>query len=122
MKARQETYWKSRIIHLQGLSLNIIDTAGIRETEDIIEKMGVEKAKGCPRNPDLIIYVVDASRPLDENDAKILNLVLDKKTIILLNKTDLTTVVSREMLETHLQGKQIPMIEIWQKRNWESRS
>ena len=99
-------------IHLQGLSLNIIDTAGIRETEDIIEKMGVEKAKEYAKNADLIIYVVDASRPLDENDAKILNLVLDKKTIILLNKTDLTTVVSREMLETHLQGKQIPMIEI----------
>ena len=76
-------------IHLQGLSLNIIDTAGIRDTEDVIEKMGVEKAKEYAKSADLVIYVVDASRSLDENDQKILNLVLDKKAIILLNKTDL---------------------------------
>ena len=66
-------------IHLQGLSLNIIDTAGIRETEDVIEKMGVEKAKEYAKGADLVIYVVDASRPLDENDQKILSLVRDKK-------------------------------------------
>ena len=69
-------------IHLQGLSLNIIDTAGIRDTEDVIEKMGVEKAKEYAKSADLVIYVVDASRSLDENDQKILNLVLDKKAII----------------------------------------
>ena len=95
-------------IHLQGLSLNIIDTAGIRDTEDVIEKMGVENAKSA----DLVIYVVDASRSLDENDQKILNLVLDKKAIILLNKTDLKTVVSKEMLAEQLPGREIPMIEI----------
>ena len=55
-------------IHLQGLSLNIIDTAGIRDTEDVIEKMGVEKAKEYAKSADLVIYVVDASRSLDEND------------------------------------------------------
>ena len=65
-------------IHLQGLSLNIIDTAGIRDTEDVIEKMGVEKAKEYAKSADLVIYVVDASRSLDENDQKILNLVLEK--------------------------------------------
>ena len=89
-------------IHLQGLSLNIIDTAGIRETEDVIEKMGVEKAKEYAKGADLVIYVVDASRPLDENDQKILSLVRDKKAIILLNKTDLETVVSKEMLKVVL--------------------
>ena len=99
-------------IHLQGLSLNIIDTAGIRDTEDVIEKMGVEKAKEYAKSADLVIYVVDASRSLDENDQKILNLVLDKKAIILLNKTDLKTVVSKEMLAEQLPGREIPMIEI----------
>ena len=99
-------------IHLQGLSLNIIDTAGIRDTEDVIEKMGVEKAKEYAKSADLVIYVVDASRSLDENDQKILNLVLDKKAIILLNKTDLETVVSKEMLAEQLLGREIPMIEI----------
>ena len=56
--------------------------------------------------------MVDASRSLDENDQKILNLVLDKKAIILLNKTDLETVVSKEMLAEQLLGREIPMIEI----------
>ena len=99
-------------IHLQGLSLNIIDTAGIRETEDVIEKMGVEKAKEYAKGADLVIYVVDASRPLDENDQKILSLVRDKKAIILLNKTDLETVVSKEMLKEQIGEQEIPMIEI----------
>ena len=58
-------------IRLQGLTLNIIDTAGIRQTDDIVEKMGVDKAKEYAKEADLIIYVVDASRNLDENDEKI---------------------------------------------------
>lgn len=99
-------------IHLQGLSLNIMDTAGIRETEDIIEQMGVQKAKEYAKEADLIIYVVDASRPLDEDDEDILNLVLDKKTLILLNKTDLQTVVTKEMLREKAGQQDIPMIEI----------
>ena len=68
-------------IHLQGLSLNIIDTAGIRDTEDVIEKMGVEKAKEYAKSADLVIYVVDASRSLDENDQKILNLISAKEEL-----------------------------------------
>ena len=58
-------------IRLRGLTLNIIDTAGIRQTDDIVEKMGVDKAKEYAKEADLIIYVVDASRNLDENDEKI---------------------------------------------------
>ena len=99
-------------INIHGITLNLVDTAGIRDTEDVIEKMGVEKAKEYAKSADLVIYVVDASRSLDENDQKILNLVLDKKAIILLNKTDLKTVVSKEMLAEQLPGREIPMIEI----------
>ena len=89
-------------IRLQGLTLNIIDTAGIRQTDDIVEKMGVDKAKEYAKEADLIIYVVDASRNLDENDEKIFDLIYDKRTVILLNKSDLDTVVTEEMIRERI--------------------
>ncbi len=85
-------------IRLGDLSLKMIDTAGIRQTEDIIERIGVDKAKEYAQKADLIIYVVDASRNLDENDEKILELILDKKAVILLNKSDLDTMVTEEVI------------------------
>lgn len=81
-------------INLNGILLNVIDTAGIRETKDIIEKMGVEKAIKNASDADLIIYVMDSSTENDENDKAILNLIQDKKAIILLNKSDLESKVS----------------------------
>ena len=83
-------------ISLHGLNLNIIDTAGIRETDDIIERMGVDKAEKYAENADLLICVVDASRQLDENDDRILQFTFYKKSIILLNKTDLEMAVNVE--------------------------
>lgn len=83
-------------IKLHGIGLNIIDTAGIRDTEDEVEKIGVDKARKYAESADLIIYVVDASRELDENDEEIIRLIADKKIIILLNKTDLEQVVTEE--------------------------
>lgn len=83
-------------ISLQGISLNIIDTAGIRNTEDIVEKIGVEKAKKYAELADLIIYVVDASISLDQNDKYILKMLKGKKSIILLNKSDLDMIVKKE--------------------------
>lgn len=83
-------------IRLNGVGLNIIDTAGIRTTEDEVEKIGVDKARKYAENADLIIYVVDASRGLDENDDEIMKLIHGKKVIVLLNKTDLEQVVSEE--------------------------
>lgn len=85
-------------IRLGDLSLKMIDTAGIRQTEDIIERIGVDRAKEYAQKADLIIYVVDASRNLDENDEKILELILDKKAVILLNKSDLDTMVTEEVI------------------------
>jgi len=85
-------------IRLQGITLNIIDTAGIRETEDIVEQIGVSKAKTMADDADLIIYVVDGSCPLDENDAIIMELIRGRKAVVLLNKTDLQMVVSQEEL------------------------
>ena len=74
----------------------MIDTAGIRDTEDIVEKIGVDRARNYAGQADLILYVIDASMPLDENDEEIFRLIREKKSIILLNKTDLETVVTEE--------------------------
>ena len=90
-------------IRLQGLNLNVIDTAGIRNTEDVIEKMGVDRAKDYARNADLVIYVVDSSRNLDENDEKIMDLICDKKTVILLNKSDLDMIVTEDKMREKLR-------------------
>jgi tRNA modification GTPase len=83
-------------IYLNGICLNLIDTAGIRDTEDIIEKIGVDKSKKSAEEADLIIYVVDASIPLDRNDQEILEYIQNKRSIVLFNKADLETVVSEE--------------------------
>lgn len=76
-------------VRLHGIGLNITDTAGIRNTEDEVEKIGVDKARKYAGNADLVIYVVDASCALDENDDEIMRLIADKKVIVLLNKSDL---------------------------------
>lgn len=85
-------------IKLHGISLNIIDTAGIRSTEDAVEKIGVEKAKKYASDADLIIYVVDASVALDESDYEIIHMISEKKAIILLNKNDLQAEVTESIL------------------------
>ena len=76
-------------INLDGITLHLVDTAGIRQTEDVIEKIGVEKALKAADEADLIIYVMDSSAEFDESDRQILDLLKDKKVIILYNKTDL---------------------------------
>ena len=85
-------------ITLGGISLRMLDTAGIRSTADKVEQIGVERAKEHAKDADLILYVVDASVPLDENDAQIMELLRGRKTILLLNKSDLQTVISAEEL------------------------
>ncbi len=85
-------------IVLHGISLRMIDTAGIRNTEDVVEKIGVGKAIEYAKDADLVLYVVDASIPLDENDREIIKLLEDKKAVIILNKTDLKQVVEESDL------------------------
>ena len=101
-------------MNLNGITLNIIDTAGIRDTEDIVEKIGVDKAKDYLVNADLIIYVVDSSTPLDENDEKIMEMIKDRTALVLLNKSDLDTVTTEEMIASHLDQK---IIKVSMKEN-----
>ena len=106
-------------INLQGVSLNIMDTAGIRDTDDVVEKIGVDKAKNHAENADLIIYVIDSSSSLDENDMEILKMISGKQSIILLNKSDLDMIVTADVVEkaylkVNVDAKNfsIPVIEI----------
>ena len=94
---------------LSGISLNIIDTAGIRSTEDVVEKIGVKKAKTYARDADLIIYVVDSSTGLDENDEEIMEMIRDRKAIVLLNKMDLDCITTEEDIRKHLDKPVIPV-------------
>ena len=87
-------------IYLNGINLKLLDTAGIRVTNDAVEKIGVEKAKKYADEADLIVYIVDASMELDENDREIIQMIQDKDAIVLLNKTDLKIILSEEEIET----------------------
>ncbi len=112
-------------IRLQGISLNIMDTAGIRDTEDVIEKIGVDKAIRSAKESDLIIYVIDSSVLLDDNDISILKLLKEKKSIIILNKSDLDMNVSISDIEDRFLKKNdsldkfnIPVIEVSAKNGY----
>lgn len=94
-------------IRLRGISLNVIDTAGIRDTDDVVEQIGVNKSREYVEKADLVIYVVDSSTPLDENDEEIIASIQDKNAIILLNKSDLHQVTTKEMLKEKIDRKTI---------------
>lgn len=96
-------------ISLNGISLNIIDTAGIRNTSDIVENIGVSKAKEHAQNADLILYVVDGTREMDESDEEIWPILENKKVIILLNKSDLDNMITKEQLEEKFHFPVIPV-------------
>ena len=92
-------------INLNGITLNIMDTAGIRDTSDLVEQIGVDKAKKYAMDADFIIYVMDSSTDIDENDLSIMELLKDRKAIVLLNKSDLDVVITEEDVRKHLDKK-----------------
>lgn len=96
-------------ITLHGITLRMIDTAGIRETEDVVEKIGVSRAKEMAKDADLILYVVDSSTPLDENDEEIISMLDSRKAIVLYNKTDLVPVVEIEELKNRIFHPVMPI-------------
>jgi tRNA modification GTPase len=101
-------------INLNGIILKVIDTAGIRDTKDIIERMGVDKALRIASDADLIIFVLDSSTELDRNDEAILELIQDKKAILLLNKSDLEPKISMKEIRERTAH---PLINISVKEN-----
>ena len=96
-------------ITLHGITLKIVDTAGIRETEDIVEKIGVDRAREMAQKADLILYVVDSSVPLDSNDEEIMSMLNGKKAIILYNKSDLKAAIEIDTLREKTGHPVIPI-------------
>lgn len=96
-------------VMVQGIPLKVIDTAGIHETVDTVERIGVEKAKKSLEDADLVLYIIDGSRPLDEDDSYIKSLLQDRRVIILVNKIDVEQVVDKSWITSNIQA---PLIEI----------
>lgn len=92
-------------VSIGGIMFRIFDTAGIRSTDDVVEKIGVDRAKKAVEDAELVLYIMDSSVPFDENDEKILDVIDGKNTIILLNKSDLSSVVSEENLRSLLSDR-----------------
>lgn len=92
----------SETVNVRGITLNIIDTAGIRDTEDIVEKIGVDKALESVDRADLVLYVVDGSVDLDENDHRIIDRIKDKNVIVIINKSDLETKIDEEIIKRYI--------------------
>ncbi|NDL68085.1 tRNA uridine-5-carboxymethylaminomethyl(34) synthesis GTPase MnmE [Anaerotalea alkaliphila] len=93
------------VVNIQGIPLRLVDTAGIRDTEDHVERIGIERSLGALQKADLVLFMVDGSRPLEEGDRAIVERIKDKKVIVLLNKMDLEVKASqkelRELLTDH---------------------
>ena len=99
-------------VNLGGVTLLLVDTAGIRQTEDVVEKIGVKRSRESVRDADLILYVADSSTRLDENDQEIMELLKEKKAVVLLNKTDLEAVTTEESLVEKLREAGVDKTEI----------
>ncbi len=106
-------------VNIKGIPLKIVDTAGIRETEDIVEKIGVERSKESYNTADLVIMVLDSSRPLSQEDREILETLENKKTIVLLNKTDLPQQIDIDELSKYVDCSSIIKISTLQHKGIE---
>jgi len=94
-------------IKIDGILFHFIDTAGIRNTEDTVEKIGVEKAKEYARNSDLILMLIDSSVPLETTDMELFDFIKDRNAIILLNKSDLNQIVKAKDIEKYTKNSVI---------------
>ena len=97
-------------VNINGIPLKLIDTAGIRNAEDEVEKIGIQKSKEIAKEADLIIAIFDTSKILSEEDKKILEIIKEKKAIILLNKIDLDRKLKKE--DENFKGLTDSIIEI----------
>jgi tRNA modification GTPase len=95
-------------INLDGIPLKVIDTAGVRESEDVVEKIGVEKTRESLKKADLVLMMLDVSQGLTEEDIKVYNLIKEQHTIVVINKTDLDENIDLDELEE--QFKEHPLL------------
>ncbi len=96
-------------VQIQGIPLRIIDTAGIRDTVDTVEKIGVDKAKNSVTDADLVLYVVDGARPLDMDDTRIMELLEGRRVITVINKIDVEQTVDKMWITERIKA---PVVEL----------
>lgn len=94
-------------VNIKGIPLKIVDTAGIRATDDLVEKIGVEKSIEYMKLADLALVVLDSSRPLDQEDIQILENIDQAKSLVIINKTDLACQMDIESLKSYVDPKNI---------------
>lgn len=99
-------------LNIKGIPINIMDTAGIRKTEDEVERIGVERTKEYFSKADLIIFILDSSDELTSEDKEIFELIVDKKCLILINKVDLPSKINRDLVENYSSGKKVIDVSI----------
>lgn len=87
------------MLTIRGIPVKLTDTAGIRKTDDVIEKIGIEKSKAAFNNADLVIFVIDRSKALDDEDFEIIDFIGDRKALVVINKCDLAEAVDRRQIE-----------------------
>lgn len=97
-------------LNVEGIPFQLLDTAGIRETEDIVEKIGVERSKSSIQEADLVLMLIDSSRELEAEELALIESIKDKKVIYVLNKIDLNPVITQEILEGYVGGANIVRI------------
>lgn len=94
-------------LNIEGIPFQLLDTAGIRETEDVVERIGVEKSKNSIEEADLILMLIDSSRALDKEEVALIERIKNRSVIYVLNKTDLNPVITPEILKEHIGENQI---------------
>jgi len=99
-------------VNIRGIPLRIVDTAGIRETSDVVEKIGVDRSRAFAETADLVLLILDASQPLSQEDVQVLDLLAEQKAIILINKSDLPEQLSRTELAAHVGKRQVITISV----------
>ncbi len=105
--------------NLDGIPIKLVDTAGIRDTFDVVEKIGVEKSKEYAKNADLILMMVDASRPLEDEDKEILEMIQDKKSIVLFNKIDLEQKTAEDEVLKYIPKENIFFLSVKEERGFD---
>ena len=95
------------MLTVRGIPVKLTDTAGIRKTDDVIEKIGIEKSKAAFNSADLVIFMIDRSKALDDEDFEIIDFIGDRKAVVVINKCDLAEAVDRQQIEKLLPGSLI---------------
>ena len=107
-------------VNIKGIPLKIVDTAGIRETDDIVEKIGVEKSRDHMKSSDLVLVVLDSSRELEEDDLEILDAINPQKTLVLINKIDLESRLDMDKVKEYIAKDNIIPISAMENKGLES--